>query len=317
MTKHSARFGRSLTVAGRATLQTTGPDLLQARSERREGDRRGGNDPRQVGADMIRIPTRSWPEATPWLRPTDRRRHGPTSTNRRGWSSCAFAQPSTNRQQILSGSKCGNHAVMKLDIEMLEKMVAAGASGAAVLAVIKHTHEQYEAKRAKKRPIEAHSKRNARSGRQRTRGGQEVDTDKSAAEREATLADTPRARLFREGKGALLTLNIPQSRAGGLIGQWLKVTNDDDQLVLATILKAQSLAVADAPSWILATLKGKLNERSGAIRTNSGADQSRSTAILAGVAAAAERRFGGGRQGPIPAASTTAGGDDPELFGSG
>lgn len=208
---------------------------------------------------------------------------------------------------------------MKLDIEMLEKMVAAGASGAAILAMIKHTHEQYEAKRAKRRPMEANSKRKARNERERTRGGQEVDVDGTAAETEATLADTPRARLFREGKGALLTLNIPQSRAGALIGQWLKVTRDDDQLVLATILKAQSLAVADAPGWILATLKGKLNERSGAIRTNSGADQSRSTAIFAGVAAAADRRArergAAGQQRPASRDVGPAEKPDPELLG--
>lgn len=207
---------------------------------------------------------------------------------------------------------------MKLDIEMLEKMVAAGASGATILAMIKHTHEQYEAKRAKKRPMEANSKRKARN-RQRTRGGQEADVGRTATESEATLVDTPRARLFREGKGALLTLNISQSRAGALIGQWLKVTNNNEQLVLAVILKAQSSAVADAPSWILATLKGKLNEHSGAIRTNSGADQSRSTAIFAGVAAAADRRArergAAGQQRPASRDVGPTEKPDPELFG--
>lgn len=208
---------------------------------------------------------------------------------------------------------------MKLDIEMLEKMVAAGASGATVLAMIKHTHEQYEAKRAKKRPMEAKSKRKARNGREWTRGGQEADVDRTATASEATLVDTPRARLFREGKGALLTLNIAPNRAGGLIGQWLKVTSNDEQLVLAVILKAQSLAVADAPSWILATLKGKLNECSGTIRTNSGTDQSRSTAILAGVAAASDRRArersAGGQQRSASQDAGVAGEADPELFG--
>jgi hypothetical protein len=268
---------------------------------------------------MIRSPARSWPEATPWLRPTDRQRHGPTSAKSLGLVVlCLSLNHSPTDRKILSGSKIGNHTLMKLDIEMLEKMVAVGASGEAILAVIKHAYEQYEAKRAKKRPIEANSKRKARSGCKRTPGGQEVETDRTAAEIEATLLDTPRARLFREGKGALLTLNIPESRAGKLIGQWLKFTNDDEQLVLATILRAQSMAVADAPSWILATLKGKLNERTGPVRANSGADESRSAPILAGVAAATERRFKDrgavGQQRPLSGNAGPAGSDDAQLF---
>jgi hypothetical protein len=208
---------------------------------------------------------------------------------------------------------------MKLDIEMLEKMVAAGASGEAVLAVIKHTYAQYEAKRAKKRPIEANSKRRARSGRKRTQGGQEEDTDRTSAENEATLTDTPRARLFREGKGALLTLNMSESRAGALIAKWLQLTKDDDQLVLETILRAQRSSVADAPSWILATLNGKLHERSRTVRTNPGADQSRTTAIVAGVAAAADRRArersATGQQRQVPEGADASGKPHPELFG--
>jgi hypothetical protein len=50
---------------------------------------------------------------------------------------------------------------------------------------------------------------------------------------EATLADTPRACLFREAKPALLALGISDSRTGGLIVQWMKLTNETDQLVLA------------------------------------------------------------------------------------
>jgi hypothetical protein len=50
---------------------------------------------------------------------------------------------------------------------------------------------------------------------------------------EATLADTPRACLFREAKPALLALGISDSRTGSLIVQWLKLTNETDQLVLA------------------------------------------------------------------------------------
>jgi len=195
---------------------------------------------------------------------------------------------------------------MKIDIELLERIVAEGASGTAVLAIIKLECERHEAKRSKRRPVERSSKR-------RKRGGPKVDTSGHQVERDAaTLTDTPRARLFREGKGALLTLGISDNRAGGLIAQWLKLTNDDDQLVLATILKAQSLGAAEAPGWILATLKGKMNERSG---NNSGTAESRTTAIVAGVAAAANRRFGGGGQQGVSDEAAAAGKPDPQFFG--
>lgn len=85
----------------------------------------------------------------------------------------------------------------------------------------------------------------------------EIVEDAMRFKTKAALEDTPRARLFREAKPALLALGISMSRAGALIIQWLKLTHDDDQLVLATILKAQDLAVMDAPSWILATLQGR------------------------------------------------------------
>ena len=47
--------------------------------------------------------------------------------------------------------------------------------------------------------------------------GKPAETERN----EATLADTPRACLFREAKPALLALGISDSRTGGLIVQWL------------------------------------------------------------------------------------------------
>jgi hypothetical protein len=179
---------------------------------------------------------------------------------------------------------------MKIDLELLEAMVAAGATGAMVLAMVRIECERYEAKRAKRRPIEKSSKRRTRGGLKVDRGGHVVDAGRKAAESDATVTDTPRARLFREAKPALLTMNIAPSRAGALIVEWLKLTNDDDQLVLATILKAQSLNVAEAPSYILATLKGRTNGNGTGFGANSSSGQSGSAAIMAGVAAATERR---------------------------
>jgi hypothetical protein len=202
---------------------------------------------------------------------------------------------------------------MKIDFDMIEKMVDAGASGAVILALLRAQYERKGPRRAKDKV----RKRDAK-----VRKDAESEWKPSEQERnEATLSDTPRARLFREGKPALLTLKIADGRAGALIAQWLKLTNDDEQLVLATILKAQSLAVADAPSWILATLRGKTDERSGSVRTNSGAQQSGSTAVLAGVAAAAERRARernpAGRDRQAPPDDDSSARPDPELFGTG
>jgi hypothetical protein len=196
-------------------------------------------------------------------------------------------------------------------------MAEAGAPAKAIIEMLRIDFEREEAKRVVKRPKDAKRKRERLKA---TKGGNTATV--SDQERlDATVSDTPRARLFREGKPALLTLKIADSRAGALIAQWLKLTNDDEQLVLATILKAQGLAVADAPSWILATLKGKTDERRGSLHPDSRAQQSGSTAVLAGVAAAAERRARErsptGRNGQIPPDDDAAQRPDPELFGTG
>lgn len=193
---------------------------------------------------------------------------------------------------------------------MLEQIVSEGASGSIILTMWK----AHEAKRDMRRTADRERKDAEKSGKPRKRAEKrtKVHADPIADRDAATLADTPRARLFREAKPALLTLGLSDSRAGALVVQWLKLTNDDDQLVLATILKAQSDCVAEAPGWILATLRGKLNERS---RNGIGADQSRTTAIVAGVAEAANRRFGSRGQPGVPIEAEPAGEPDPQLFG--
>lgn len=195
---------------------------------------------------------------------------------------------------------------MKIDFDMLDKLEAAGATAKVIIAMLRTQHEVVEAKRITKRPKDAKRQRERRKATKSDKVVTLSDTERH----EATLSDTPRARLFREGKPALLTLGIADSRAGALIVGWLKLTNDDDQLVLATILKAQGLAVAEAPSWILATLKGKTNGNgTGDHRANSAAGQSGSAAIMAGVAAAAERR-GRERSAGGPAGRPPPRGDD-------
>jgi hypothetical protein len=142
---------------------------------------------------------------------------------------------------------------MKIDFELLDRLEAAGATAKVIIEMLKAQHQVVEAKRLTKRPKDAKRQRERRKATPSDKCVTPSDTERH----EATLSDTPRARLFREGKPALLSLNIAPSRAGALIVEWLKITSDDEQLVLATILKAQSLAVAEAPGWILATLKGR------------------------------------------------------------
>lgn len=209
---------------------------------------------------------------------------------------------------------------MKIDFDMLDNLEVAGATAKVIIAMLRTQFDAEEARKIVKRPKDAKRKRERLTA---TKGGN-VATASDQERLEATVSDTPRARLFREGKPALLTMKISDNRAGGLIVQWLKLTNDDDQLVLATILRAQALAVADAVSWILATLKGKTDGNgTGGNRANSASSQSGSAAILAGVAETAERRARerGGFTPQRPAGplhpSDAAGRTDPELFGAG
>lgn len=137
---------------------------------------------------------------------------------------------------------------MKIDLRLIEEMVNAGASGAVILAYLR-AHD------AKSQPRKAADR--VRKGAEKKR--KPADTERDAA----TLNDTPRARLFREGTAALIALGRTERAARSLIAQWLKLTHDDDQLVLATVLRARDLAVADVAGWVLATLnKGKSNGQS-------------------------------------------------------
>jgi hypothetical protein len=148
---------------------------------------------------------------------------------------------------------------MKIDFDMLNELEVAGASAKVIIAMLRKQFDVEEVKRVVKRPKDAKRKRE----RLRATKGGNVATASDQERLEATVSNTPRARLFREGKPALLTLGIADSRAGALIVQWLKVANDDEQLVLAAILNAQKLAVADAASYVLATLRGKTKNGDG------------------------------------------------------
>lgn len=149
---------------------------------------------------------------------------------------------------------------MKIDFELLHRMEAAGATAKVVIALLEEQYSRGEAKR--KRDKEAKILARAGLGKRATnsdtkRQNGTVMDDKGR--QEATLSDTPRARLFREGTAAIMTLGRTERAARTLIAGWLKQSHDDDQLVLATVLRARDLAVADVAGWVTATLKGKTN----------------------------------------------------------
>lgn len=145
---------------------------------------------------------------------------------------------------------------IEIDFEMLRKLEAAGASAKVLITVIEQQHAAAEAKRAPKR--EGDKQRSA-ARRARIKGGQQRDNSVTQADTSVTVEDSPRARLFREGTAALMTLGRTERTARGLIAGWLKQTHDDEQLVTATILRARDMAVSDAAGWITATLRGKAN----------------------------------------------------------
>lgn len=132
---------------------------------------------------------------------------------------------------------------MKIDFEALEKLEAAGATARIIINVLR---QQSEAEKVK---------REAKGSKEPKKKPDLLSVPTSPVRDEAAVVDSPRSRLFREGTEALIALNIKESRARALIGTWLKVTRDDEQLVTATILRALSLSVADAPGWILSSLQ--------------------------------------------------------------
>ena len=151
---------------------------------------------------------------------------------------------------------------MKIDLAVLRAIEKSGGSAAAVIAVLELQIERGDAKRKRDREAKIISRAGIGPRQQATESDKkrhERTMEDDTKRQEATLSDTARARLFREGSAALMTLGRTERAARGLIAGWLKSTHDDEQLVLATIMKAQSLAVADYAGWITSNL----NKRTG------------------------------------------------------
>ncbi|KWV45896.1 hypothetical protein AS156_23065 [Bradyrhizobium macuxiense] len=128
-----------------------------------------------------------------------------------------------------------------------------------------------------------------------------------------------RHELWGEGVPILISLGIADRQARSMIGSWLKSTKDDAQAVLGAIQRARDHRAHNPIPWITNALRGK-HERNGTFFPNSSADQSGSAAVIAGVAAAAERRARqrstAGRNGAASGDDHAAEGSDPEFFGA-
>lgn len=81
-----------------------------------------------------------------------------------------------------------------------------------------------------------------------------------------------RTMLFGEGMERVMRLTgKPQRAARGLLGQWLKVADDDAALVNLTLIEAEQMRPADPVAWILAALQFRTGQRPGQ-RTSSPLD---------------------------------------------
>lgn len=149
----------------------------------------------------------------------------------------------------------------------------------------------------------------------------EYSEAKASAPSGAPVYTDSRHELWGEGVPILISLGVAEKQSRTMIGSWLKTTRDDAQAVLGAIQRARDNRAHNPIPWITNALKGPNDERPGSVFSHSASQQSGSTAVFAGVAAAAERRArersAAGQQRPQPRNDDLAERPDPELFGTG
>jgi hypothetical protein len=128
-----------------------------------------------------------------------------------------------------------------------------------------------------------------------------------------------RHELWGEGVPILISLGVADRSARSNIGRWLKTMRDDAQAVLGAIQRARDNRVHNPIPWITQALAGPANgARTPDFRTNRNSPQSGSASVLAGVAAATERRArersAAGQQRSLPVNADPAPRDDADLF---
>ena len=77
-----------------------------------------------------------------------------------------------------------------------------------------------------------------------------------------TPPDTPRTRLWREGLPMVMDFGVDDRRARGVIGRWLRDTDDDAIRVMASIEEARGTQRFDPIPWITACLQREGPSRS-------------------------------------------------------
>jgi len=133
----------------------------------------------------------------------------------------------------------------------------------------------------------------------------------------APIYTDSRHELWGEGVPILVSMGVSESGARGNIGRWLKAMRDDSQAVLGAIQRARDNRVLNPIPWITQALAGPKNGSAHhEIRTHSYSNRSSSAAVLAGVAAATERRArergATGQQWKVSSNADVAKNDDPE-----
>ncbi len=153
-----------------------------------------------------------------------------------------------------------------------------------------------------------------------TEGSSELRSASPAAA--APVYTDSRHELWGEGVPILVSMGIAESGARGNIGRWLKTMRDDAQAVLGAIQRARDNRVVNPVPWITQALAGPPNGTApNSFRTHSASQQSGSAPVLAGVAAATERRAreraATGQQRPVQVDTDPPARDDSDLFGAG
>ncbi|MCK1445408.1 hypothetical protein IVB43_23775 [Bradyrhizobium sp. 48] len=128
-----------------------------------------------------------------------------------------------------------------------------------------------------------------------------------------------RHELWGEGVPILVSMGVAEKQSRTMIGTWLKATKDDAQAVLGAIQRARDNRIHNPIPWITKGLTGPANgTAANGFRTNSASQQSGSASVLAGVAAATERRArersAAGQQRPVSDNADPPARDDADLF---
>ena len=139
---------------------------------------------------------------------------------------------------------------MKIDFEMLDGMVAAGASGAVIVDYLRRIDGRREKRRAADRVRKHGGKKRKASGN----GAETVRNPQVDASRRDVDETDQRGRLFGLAP-RLVTLGLLPDKARTMLGQWAKITRDNVDAIAKAIDQAELKKPADAIGYIRACLQ--------------------------------------------------------------